>query len=181
MRITGITSNVISGNPTNEEEPTYDNTNGLSASFKTNLEAPEDIMEYEITVKNQGSINARLDKITLTESTSEAIKFETSGLEEGDRLKTGESKVLKVRVEYLSGVALDKNNMSADLTVTLDYSQLNINDEGIAIPSFPATELKNNLVTTGDGLYADGDNRYVYKGTNPNNYIEFNDELCLFK
>jgi len=179
VRITGITSNVISGNPTNEEEPTYDNTNGLSASFKTNLEAPEDIMEYEITVKNQGSINARLDKITLTESKSEAIKFETSGLEEGDRLKTGESKVLKVRVEYLSGVALDKNNMSADLTVTLDYSQLNVNDEGIANPPFPTTDLREKVVTSGDGIYEDytDENRYIYRGSNPDNYIEFNDEL----
>ncbi len=36
-----------------------------------------------------------------------------------------------------------------------------------------------DLVTSGDGLYVDSyeDERYIYRGTNPNNYIEFNDEL----
>lgn len=36
-----------------------------------------------------------------------------------------------------------------------------------------------NTVTEGDGLYADENNpgRYIYRGTNPNNYIEFNNEL----
>ncbi len=36
-----------------------------------------------------------------------------------------------------------------------------------------------DVVTSGDGLYVDSyeDERYIYRGTNPNNYIEFNDEL----
>ena len=34
-----------------------------------------------------------------------------------------------------------------------------------------------DIVTSGDGLYKDEyENRYFYKGTNPNNYITFNDE-----
>lgn len=42
-----------------------------------------------------------------------------------------------------------------------------------------ADKLKENIVTTGDGLYTDPveANRYVYRGSNPNNFIEFNDEL----
>ena len=36
-----------------------------------------------------------------------------------------------------------------------------------------------NLVKTGDGLYKDKNisNRYVYRGTSPNNYLKFNNEL----
>ncbi len=39
--------------------------------------------------------------------------------------------------------------------------------------------LKKNVVTTGDGLYVDltENERYIYKGGNPNNFIKFNDEL----
>ena len=40
-------------------------------------------------------------------------------------------------------------------------------------------DITDDVVTSGDGLYEDEyeSGRYVYKGTNPNNYIEFNDEL----
>ena len=36
-----------------------------------------------------------------------------------------------------------------------------------------------DVVTTGDGLYKDSyeEGRYMYKGSNPNNYITFNGEL----
>ncbi len=42
-----------------------------------------------------------------------------------------------------------------------------------------ANQLKSLVVTSGDGLYEDEyeEGRYIYKGTNPNNYITFNDEL----
>lgn len=40
-------------------------------------------------------------------------------------------------------------------------------------------DITDDVVTSGDGLYEDSyeNGRYVYKGNNPNNYIEFNGEL----
>ncbi len=40
-------------------------------------------------------------------------------------------------------------------------------------------DITDNVVTEGDGLYADSyeEGRYIYRGQNPNNYIMFNDEL----
>ena len=40
-------------------------------------------------------------------------------------------------------------------------------------------DITDNVVTSGDGLYEDEyeEGRYVYKGGNPNNYIEFNGKL----
>ena len=40
-------------------------------------------------------------------------------------------------------------------------------------------DITDNVVTSGDGLYQDQyePGRYVYRGSNPNNYIMFNDEL----
>lgn len=39
--------------------------------------------------------------------------------------------------------------------------------------------LKNRVVTSGDGLYKDTyeDNRYIYRGVNPNNYIKLGDDV----
>ena len=40
-------------------------------------------------------------------------------------------------------------------------------------------DITDDVTTTGDGLYADEyeEGKYIYKGANPNNYIEFNNEL----
>ena len=40
-------------------------------------------------------------------------------------------------------------------------------------------DITDNVVSSGDGLYEDiyEEGRYVYRGQNPNNYIEFNNEL----
>ena len=60
-------------------------------------------------------------------------------------------------------------------------TQLTIRAKG-NIKELPGTEMggiKVNTVTEGDGLYEDiyEEGRYVYRGSNPNNYIEFNGEL----
>lgn len=49
----------------------------------------------------------------------------------------------------------------------------NIKQKGIT-----SEGLKENVVESGDGLYKDiyEDERYIYKGANPNNYITFNNE-----
>lgn len=60
-------------------------------------------------------------------------------------------------------------------------TQLSIRAKG-NIKELPGTEMggiKVNTVTDGDGLYEDiyEEGRYVYRGTDPDNYIEFNGEL----
>lgn len=53
-------------------------------------------------------------------------------------------------------------------------TQLSIRTKG-NIKKDPGVDITENVVTEGDGLYIDEyeEGRYVYKGTNPNNYIEF--------
>jgi len=174
IRITNVTSKNVVGSASNAEDPDWDD---LTATFKTNLEVPGDSIEYDVTVENKGTINAKLDKINMTSSNNPAIKFTTTGLTEGDKLNAGSSAVLTVKVEYLTGVEVDDKNLSASLTVTLDYVQANVGEGGIAMP--PASDtLLENVVTEGDGLYEDPTEagRYVYRGTNPDNYITFNGE-----
>ena len=59
-------------------------------------------------------------------------------------------------------------------------TNLEINAKGnIVEKPITINELKELVVTENDGLYKDSyeENRYVYRGSNPNNYINFNNEL----
>lgn len=58
-------------------------------------------------------------------------------------------------------------------------TQLSLTAKGNIKDYNAAWQLKNNIVTTGDGLYLDEyeSGRYIYRGQNPDNYIVFNDEL----
>lgn len=58
-------------------------------------------------------------------------------------------------------------------------TQINLNAKGnIKQKPFSIDKLKDKVVTSGDGLYADSteDGRYVYKGAEPNNYIKLGDD-----
>ena len=174
VKIIDIQSKVVSGTPTNAKSPSYTDT---TATFKTNLVSPGDTMQYDVTVSNEGNIDAKLDKITVPESANPAIGFEVSGIEEGSLLEAGNTALLTVIVKY-NEVTSQPDNLTADLEVTLDYSQA---PEGYIPPVTGPTMGGQNVevVDSGDGLYADEytEGRYVYRGANPNNYIEFNGEL----
>ena len=173
--ITDIQSNVLSGAATDTKTPTHTET---TATFKTNLVSPGDSMQYDITVENRGDIDAVLESIDVKTSENEAILFETSGIKRGDKLLPEESDVLTVVVTYNPEVTDQPENLNSEVTVTLNYVQ----DDGSILPEPEGASIGGISVPTvesGDGLYEDSTRagRYVYKGANPNNYIEFNNEL----
>ena len=173
--ITDIQSNVLSGDATDAKTPTHTET---TATFKTNLVSPGDSMQYDITVENRGDIDAVLESIDVKTSENEAILFETSGIKRGDKLLPEESDVLTVVVTYNPEVTNQPDNLNSEVTVTLNYVQ----DDGTILPEPEGASIGGISVPTvesGDGLYEDSTRagRYVYKGANPNNYIEFNNEL----
>ena len=176
IRITNIESS-LHGGATNAVEPTYDNDNGLTATFSTNLVSPGDYAEYTVTVRNNGDIDATLTNIEITDSNNPAIVFETNGLEEGDNLLKQTEDELIVKVSYNSSITSQPSNTTSDITVTLNYEQAtggSVTPE----PETAADQLIVKVTTSGDGLYADAyeEGRYVYKGANPNNYITFSGE-----
>ena len=173
--ITDIQSNVLAGDATDAEAPSHTET---TATFKTNLVSPGDSMQYDITVENQGDIDAVLESIDVNTSENEAILFETSGIKRGDKLLPEESDVLTVVVTYNPEVTNQPENLNSEVTVTLNYVQ----DDGTIQPEPEGPSIGGISVPTvesGDGLYEDSyeSGRYIYRGTNPNNYIEFNNEL----
>ncbi len=173
--ITDIQSKTLSGAATDAETPSHTET---TATFKTNLVSPGDSMQYDITVENRGDIDAVLESIDVKASENEAILFETSGIKRGDKLLPNESDVLTVVVTYNPETTNQPENLNATVTVTLNYVQ----DDGSVLPEPEGASIGGISVPTvesGDGLYEDSTRagRYVYKGANPNNYIEFNNEL----
>ena len=53
---------------------------GTSATFDVDLTSPGDKIVYKITVANQGTLDAIISDITASETGSDAIKFEITGI-----------------------------------------------------------------------------------------------------
>ena len=175
VRITDIQSTVLNGQASDAQTPSHTET---TATFKTNLVSPGDAMRYDITVANEGSIDAVLNSIDVNTGSNDAITFETSGIKEGDALLKSTTDVLTVIVRYNSSVTSQPESTESTITVTLNYGQ----SDGTALPGVDGPLIGGQeveLVESGDGLYEDSTRagRYVYKGADPDNYIEFNDEL----
>ena len=156
--------------------PSYTAT---TATMEANLYSPGDAMTYEITIQNKGTIDAVLSKITKSDSNNPAILFETSGVNEGDTLLAGETAKMTVKISYNSSVTSQPENLSAEMAVTLEYTQA---PEGYLPPTPSGPTIGGQeveLVDSGDGLYEDEyeSGRLIYRGQNPDNYITFNGEL----
>ncbi|MFR2585748.1 MAG: DUF6273 domain-containing protein [Bacilli bacterium] len=174
VKITKVESKNIVGTASNKVNPSWNN---LTAEINANLESPGDSIEYDITVTNGGSLNAKLDKINISDSQNKSIKFTTSGIEEGDLLEAGKVAVIRIKIEYPSNITEQPSSDTATLEISLDYSQAP-NGYTPPVTETAADKLIAKAVTSGDGLYADAyeEGRYIYRGGTPNNYITFNEE-----
>ena len=160
VKITDIQSTVQSGSASDAVTPSYTDT---TATFKTNLVSPGDAMKYDITVSNEGSIDAVLESIEVNTGNNPAITFQKGGIQKGDKLQSNQTDVLTVIVSYNSGITSQPENTESTITVTLNYKQ----DDGTVISPTTITpnDLKTLAVTEGDGLYADEyePGRFIYK------------------
>ena len=145
--ITDIQSSVLKGNATDAETPSHTDT---TATFKTNLVSPGDSMQYTVTVENQGSIDAVLKTIQKSDSNNSAIIFDITGIEQGDTLKAHETTTFNVTVTYNRDVTTQPDNLTSDLTITLNYVQAGTTDTGEVLPT------ETNLMRSySDGSQAD--------------------------
>ena len=176
IKITNVEVSNIIGDASDAAGTTFED---LTATINSNLVSPGDSITYDVTIRNDGNIDAVLTDINLTESTNPAISFSTSNLTEGTELKEGEEAILKVTITYNNSVTSQPENASANLNITLTYEQKGSSSVVPGGDTITTEDLKDLVVTESDGLYADEyeEGRYIYKGANPNNYIEFNGEI----
>ena len=121
VRITNIESELHGAEDI--EEPSYDNTNGLYASFNTGLKRPGDYALYTVTIENRGSVDARIEKINTYYKENKYITFTLSGITKGDVIKGKETTQLQVKVEFNSDVTSIEENISVDLDISIDVAQ----------------------------------------------------------
>ena len=160
VRITNIESDLHGAEDI--EEPSYDNTNGLYASFNTGLKRPGDYALYTVTIENRGSVDARIEKINTYYKENKYITFTLSGLTKGDVIKGKETKELQVKVEFNSDVTSIEENISVDLDISIDVAQDSDNP-------LPANDYYVTYdYSTNGGESTNAVNDYVAEGSNVN-------------
>ena len=154
-------------------------------TLDVNLTQPGASATYDVVVENQGDLDAVLSSINgVNESNNQdpkAIKVSVENIKVGDALLAGDKKTFQVKVYWDESVDFSETNMQKEIEITLTYEQ---SDDGVSVGPIPSDGIdiggqNVELVTSGDGLYEDQYEigRYIYRGSKPNNYIQFNNEL----
>ena len=149
------------------------------------LEQPGASATYDVVVENQGDLDAVLSSINgVNENNNKdpkSIKVSVENIKVGDPLLAGDKKTFQVKVYWDESVDFSETNMQKEIEITLTYEQ---SDDGVPVGPIPSDGVDMGgqnveLVTSGDGLYEDQyeTGRYIYRGSNPDNYIQFNNEL----
>ena len=120
IKITDVATKNVIGDATKVFEPVVSDT---AVTFKTNLVSPGDSMTYSVTITNDGTIDAKVDSIEITDSKNPAIIFSTLGINENDLLEAGDTQTFDVIVSYSEAVTSQPQDTSATLTVKLNYVQ----------------------------------------------------------
>ncbi|MBO5138870.1 MAG: hypothetical protein J6B89_04475 [Bacilli bacterium] len=101
-----------------------------TATFDVNLAYPGASSTYLVTVKNSGTINAKLSEITGVDAANlmdpTAVQYTVVKSDENDELNVGESKTFEVRVEWLStddGTNITASNKTAEINFNYVQNQ----------------------------------------------------------
>ena len=170
---------------TNAITNTKDISGLTTLTLDVQLQQPGASATYDVVVENQGDLDAMLTAINgVDEANNNAplpIKVELQNIKVNDGLLAGDKKTFQVRVYWDASVDFSETDMSKEIEITLVYEQRDESEIPSPTPSNDPSMGGQDVevVSSGDGLYQDQyeDGRYVYRGSNPDNYIQFNDEL----
>ena len=118
--ITDIVTKEKSNTATNVTEPTH---SGTSATINAKFEVPGDFISYDITVANQGTLNAVLDSIKIKMKDQEVFLFEVDGIQSREALNVDEEKTFTLTIRYNENLTSIPDITNIDLSMNLDYLQ----------------------------------------------------------
>ena len=152
IRITNVTDGISKGEAKNTVKPSW---TAQKASMEADLYQKGDSMEYEVTIENKGSLDAKLNDIltNIKNSNSEAILITFSGYTKGEVLESGQSKKVKVKIEY--NPEYEGGETSSEVEIEFDYK------EESSDPEKPKTYLLTYDYKTNGGNKADITEEYV--------------------
>ncbi|MBR3230161.1 MAG: InlB B-repeat-containing protein [Bacilli bacterium] len=151
VKITNVTSGTATGNATNASTPTWTD---LTAYMEVNLTSHEDAMDYDVTITNNGTFDAKLEDVITTPSNSNAFLITFSGYAKGEKLLKGTNKVIHVRVGLNPNYT--GNSTSGTSTIEFNYTQ----GEGSNIPSATTYLFTYDYLTNG-GTSSTTQNEYI--------------------
>ena len=122
IEITNVTSGTPTGSAENTVAPSWDK---LWASMEADLYDKGDAMEYDVTIENKGTLDAKLNDIitNLDNSNNEAVIITFSGYTKGEVLKAKNSKIIHVKIEY--NPEYEGGETSSEVEINFDYGQNN--------------------------------------------------------
>ncbi len=122
ISFTDVSREEVLGTALENSAPSF---NGTTATFNVSLSSLGDSITYDFTIKNNGTLNAKVDGVYVlpANKASDAILFTTSGLEVGDVLKAGESTHIKVNALYVGKENMSKEDFKKSVTVVINYVQ----------------------------------------------------------
>ena len=120
---------------------------GTTATFNVDLTSPGDNIIYRITVANNGTLNAIIDNITASETGSDAIKFEITGIKKGDKLASKATTTFNVKISYDESITTQPKKTNNVLSININYVQ----DVGQTITSEDIVIDKNSVVKVVSG------------------------------
>ncbi len=100
--------------------PTYDDT---KANFNAKLTKPGDSITYEITIKNTGTIDAKLDEIELDNDKLGSPAFIYTTEDPSDTLNVNDSTTYKITITYDPNITTIPDIKDKDFTSTIKYIQ----------------------------------------------------------
>ena len=129
---------VKTGSSTATQAPTTSGTSTTTLTWAVNLQTPGDYYEYNVDVKNDGTIDAMIGSLSNTSLNTNQAKYlnytvtysDGAVIEQYDKLDSNETVTLKVRVEYktdLNPEDLPTENTPVTLTYTSNYVQADEN------------------------------------------------------
>ncbi len=98
--------------------PEFTNT---SATFKAKLNKPGDVITYLITIKNAGTIDAKLANIIFKSDENNAIIYKTSEIE--TELNAKEETTLTITITYNKEITEIPQNTTNTITGIIEYVQ----------------------------------------------------------
>ena len=98
-------------------------TDKLSADFSASLMIPSSSVTYNVTVKNNGSLDAKLDSLTFDTSANDAIDYSYSNIALNDVITHGNTQTFTVTVAFDENYTVDPVNKTGTLKMVLGYTQ----------------------------------------------------------
>ena len=159
IEITNVTSGTPTGGAENTVAPKWDK---LTASMEADLYEKGDAMEYDVTIENKGTIDAKLNDVltNIENANSEAVNITFSGYTKGEILKAKAIKVIHVKIEYNPNY--EGEETSSEVEINFDYTQENKDSEA------PKSYLLTYDYSSNGGTNVDIKEEYVTSKTKVN-------------